>query len=381
MTSHGPSRRMAAVTGSSSGVGARIAAAFAAAGFDLLLCGRDAARLNGTLEALATEYPVRCTLLQGDLGTAAGIEAFSQALRQHQAQIVVNNAAINPELLQRRSLSTLAEVADIIHTNTSAAIAVAMAAFEHLTVQGAGMIVNVNSVAGLRGSGHEPVYAASKFGFRGFSESVKEAWFAAGVRMTDVFVGAIGTGMSASRSDVAELIDPDEFARLIVRLCETHSFHTREINLQKTIPATRRARRVVFANGVFDLLHPGHIALLNFAKSLGDRLVVGLNSDRSVRELKGPERPIQDEKARKAVLEALRVVDEVVVFDELRTGNVVRTVKPNIVVKGGEYTPEAIRSTDQIPDDIEVVTFPVIHDGQGTKLSTTSTIERMQCGL
>lgn len=378
MTVNGPSRRVAAITGGSSGVGAHIADAFAVAGFDLLLCGRDAARLNGVGDALRTKHSTRCAVLVGDLATEAGVEGFLASLRQHRADTVVNNAAINPELLQRRGLIGLSEISAVIHANTSAAIAVAMAAFDHLAARGGGMIVNINSVAGLRGSGHEPVYAASKFGLRGFSDSVKEAWFAQGIRMTDVYVGAIGTGMSARRPDVAELIDPDELAGLIVRLCETHSFHTREINLQKTIPATRQARRVVFANGVFDLLHPGHIALLKFARSLGERLVVGLNSDRSVRELKGAERPIQNENDRKTVLEALRFVDDVVIFDELRTGDLVRRLQPNIVVKGGEYAPETVRATDGIPDDIEIVTFPILRDALGTKLSTTATIESMR---
>src|SRR3989338_850451 len=82
---------------------------------------------------------------------------------------------------------------------------------------------------------------------------------------------------------------------------------------------------IVFTNGVFDLLHPGHIKLLQFAKSLGGKLVVGLNSDRSTALLKGPTRPIQNEYDRKRALENLSFVDEVVVFDEMRTTDIIRS--------------------------------------------------------
>jgi len=372
------SKRVVAITGASSGVGARMAHACAERGFDLVLCGRDRARLDGTKDAIEASTASRCALVAADLNESAGLGVFAQALQAHRVDTVINNAAVNPELMQRESLSSLGQIAEVINTNTSAAIAVALAAFEHFVAYGGGMIVNINSVAGLRGSGHEPVYAASKFGLRGFSESVKDAWFGRGVRMMDVYVGAIATGMSIGRPDVAELIDPDELAALVIRLCETHSFHTREINIQKTIPATRRTSRVVFANGVFDLLHPGHIALLQFARSLGDKLVVGLNSDHSVRELKGAERPIQDQNARKLVLEALRFVDEVVIFDELRTGKIVRKLMPDVIVKGEEYSPDVIRATDGIPDAVEIVTFPVMRDTHGRKLSTTATIETLR---
>jgi len=378
MPAKNESIRAVAITGASSGFGSRMAHVFAEAGFDLVLCGRDQARLDGIRDAVTARGDRRCALLAVDLREPRGLDAFREALRAQHVDTVVNNAAINPELMRRESLSSLSQVADVIATNTSAAIAVALAAFEHFSGRGGGMIVNVNSVAGLRGSGHEPIYAASKFGLRGFSESVKDAWFGRGVRMTDVYVGAIATGMSAGRADVAELIDPDELAAFVVRLCDTHSFHTRDINLQKTTPATRRSKRVVFANGVFDLLHPGHIALLKFAKSLGDTLVVGLNSDRSVHLLKGPDRPVQDEHARKVVLESLRFVDEVVIFDDLRTGNVVRSVKPDVIVKGQEYSVDAIRVSDDIPDNVDIVTFPIVSNADGAKLSTTTTIEKMR---
>jgi D-beta-D-heptose 7-phosphate kinase/D-beta-D-heptose 1-phosphate adenosyltransferase len=134
---------------------------------------------------------------------------------------------------------------------------------------------------------------------------------------------------------------------------------------------------VVFANGIFDLLHPGHIKLLMFAKSLGDKLIVGLNSDRVTKILKGNSRPIQDENSRREALENLSFVDEVVILDDVRTANIVRNLKPNIVVKGNEYTIQEVRKTDSIPESIEIVTFPIVNDSSGNKISTTSIIEGM----
>lgn len=136
-------------------------------------------------------------------------------------------------------------------------------------------------------------------------------------------------------------------------------------------------QRVVFTNGVFDLLHPGHLALLKFARSLGDHLVVGMNSDRSVRELKGPTRPIHEEGARKLMLESLRYVDQVVVFDELRPTRIVRELMPQVIVKGGDYTPDQVRIVDEVPEGVEIAIFPVVTDEANEKLSTTAIITKL----
>ncbi len=95
--------------------------------------------------------------------------------------------------------------------------------------------------------------------------------------------------------------------------------------------------RVVFTNGCFDLLHPGHVSYLRAARSLGDALVVGLNSDASVRKLKGPSRPVVPEKDRAAVLEALESVDAVVVFGEDTPIRLMRELEPAVYVKGSDY--------------------------------------------
>ena len=104
----------------------------------------------------------------------------------------------------------------------------------------------------------------------------------------------------------------------------------------------RAGKRVVFTNGVFDLLHPGHIRYLQAARAEGDVLIVGVNSDRSVRTIKGPERPIMPEAERAEVLTALDCVDAVVIFDEDTPAEIIRAVQPDVLVKGADWAADAI---------------------------------------
>ena len=108
------------------------------------------------------------------------------------------------------------------------------------------------------------------------------------------------------------------------------------------------AETIVFTNGCFDLLHPGHIDLLDRAKELGTKLIVGINSDSSVRSIKGPDRPFQTEDERKAVLLGLKAVDEVVIFDELTPENLIRRLMPDVLVKGSDYLAENIVGADVV---------------------------------
>jgi D-beta-D-heptose 7-phosphate kinase/D-beta-D-heptose 1-phosphate adenosyltransferase len=104
----------------------------------------------------------------------------------------------------------------------------------------------------------------------------------------------------------------------------------------------RRSKRVVFTNGCFDLLHPGHTRYLEEARKLGDVLIVAVNSDCSVRALKGTERAIQPEAERVEILAALKVVDYVTIFDELTPRAVIARMLPQVLVKGGDWRPDAI---------------------------------------
>lgn len=131
--------------------------------------------------------------------------------------------------------------------------------------------------------------------------------------------------------------------------------------------------KTVFTNGCFDLLHVGHLRYLQAARELGDRLVIGLNSDRSVRELKGPSRPILPEDERAELLDALRCVDAVVIFDERTADRAIEAVRPHLYVKGGDYEPDTIPETPLVRSlGGEVVVLPFV-EGR----STTSIVERI----
>jgi rfaE bifunctional protein nucleotidyltransferase chain/domain len=133
--------------------------------------------------------------------------------------------------------------------------------------------------------------------------------------------------------------------------------------------------RVVFTNGVFDLLHTGHVDVLHAARQEGDALVVGVNSDASVRRLgKGDDRPVRTQADRAYVLAALECVDAVVVFDEETPLELVRAIAPDVIVKGGDYSPETVVGADIVrAKGGRVVIFPLT-PGQ----STTSIIERLR---
>jgi len=139
-------------------------------------------------------------------------------------------------------------------------------------------------------------------------------------------------------------------------------------------------KKIVFTNGIFDIVHKGHIDLLKFAKTLGDKLVVGINSDRSARLLKGPDRPINSEQYRKEFLESLSLADEVVIFDEQTPSNIIVLIQPHIVVKGNEWHAEEIRERDGIPSHIEIVMAPLTFNptNAAKKYSTTDIIKKIR---
>jgi len=130
--------------------------------------------------------------------------------------------------------------------------------------------------------------------------------------------------------------------------------------------------RVVFTNGCFDLLHVGHIRLLEFCRAQGDFLVVGLNSDESVRRLKGTGRPLQCAEHRAEILSALRCVDSVTIFDELDPLECIKAIRPDVLVKGGDWTRETIIGASEVESwGGKVLVFPTVEG-----LSTTKIVER-----
>lgn len=127
---------------------------------------------------------------------------------------------------------------------------------------------------------------------------------------------------------------------------------------------------VVFTNGVFDLIHPGHVRVLEKARSLGDLLVLGLNTDESVRRLKGPERPILTLNERAEVLSAIQFVDLIVPFEEDTPYELINHLRPHILVKGGDYKPEEVVGRDLVD---KVIIVP-LKEG----ISTSEIIERIK---
>ncbi len=222
------------------------------------------------------------------------------------------------------------------------------AAREVFDVSGAGDTVVAVFGAGLA-AGLDPVEAASL------------ANIAAGV-----VVGKRGTAVATPE----ELLRAGQQARLL----------TAEQKILERQAASRQSRdwqtaglKVGFTNGCFDILHPGHLHLLRQARGACDRLIVGLNSDDSVRRLKGAGRPVQDEAARAAVLASLADVDRVVIFGEDTPYDLIAAVQPDLLVKGADYTEDAVVGADLVKARGGRVLLARLKDGH----STTRTLERM----
>jgi D-glycero-beta-D-manno-heptose 1-phosphate adenylyltransferase len=138
----------------------------------------------------------------------------------------------------------------------------------------------------------------------------------------------------------------------------------------------REGRRLVFTNGVFDLLHVGHVRYLREARALGDALLVAINSDRAVRELKGASRPVMNEAERAEVLAALEAVSFVTVFDELSPRKLIAELLPDVLVKGGDYALDQIHGREEVERaGGRVMALPFVEGA-----STTDVIERIRRG-
>jgi rfaE bifunctional protein nucleotidyltransferase chain/domain len=138
--------------------------------------------------------------------------------------------------------------------------------------------------------------------------------------------------------------------------------------------AKKNGRRVVFTNGCFDLLHRGHVHILRQAKAAGDLLIVGMNSDSSVKSIKGPARPILPEIDRVELIAAMEMVDYVVLFDEPDPYQLIATIKPNVLAKGGDWSSDKIVGADIVErDGGRVAVIPYLKG-----FSTTEIIERIR---
>jgi len=189
------------------------------------------------------------------------------------------------------------------------------------------------------------------------SSSVRFANLAAGV-----VVGKIGCA-SASFDEIVEYESSHHKSSSELRI--------KSIETLKSILFRHKSenKKIVFTNGCFDLLHPGHVKYLEEAKSYGDILIVGLNSDNSVKKIKGPKRPINAENDRALVLSGLESVDYVTIFDEDTPLNLIKTLKPDILVKGGDYHNQKIVGSSEVKE-IKILSYT-------ENKSTTSLIEKI----
>jgi rfaE bifunctional protein nucleotidyltransferase chain/domain len=136
----------------------------------------------------------------------------------------------------------------------------------------------------------------------------------------------------------------------------------------------RQGKRVVFTNGVFDILHPGHVRYLATARSHGDALIVAINSDRSVKAIKGPERPVNTEADRAEVITALACVDAAVVFDEDTPHEIISAIQPDVLVKGADWAHDKIVGRDTVEARGGVVIRVRVEEGH----STTGVINKLR---
>lgn len=156
------------------------------------------------------------------------------------------------------------------------------------------------------------------------------------------------------------------------------SIPTRIYDLPRLLQEVKRWRvknkKVVFTNGVFDILHEGHIASLSQAATHGDVLIIGLNSDASVKRLKGDSRPVNNQDARALILASLVMTDAVVIFEEDTPLNLIKAIMPEVLVKGGDYTIEQIAGAKEVIENGGQVILADMVEG----ISTTSIIEKMK---
>ncbi len=182
-----------------------------------------------------------------------------------------------------------------------------------------------------------------------------------------IVVGKVGTAVVYPDDLIAELHNDDLAAG-----------NTKILSLEAALDRVsvwrEKGLRIGFTNGCFDLLHPGHISLLAQAHSLCDRLIVGLNSDGSVVRLKGPTRPIQSEAARATVLASLETVDMIVLFDDDTPLGLIKALRPDVLVKGADYTVDTVVGADVVQDYGGQVFLATLENG----FSTTNTIARMK---
>jgi D-beta-D-heptose 7-phosphate kinase / D-beta-D-heptose 1-phosphate adenosyltransferase len=182
------------------------------------------------------------------------------------------------------------------------------------------------------------------------------------VQFSNLAAGVVVSKIGSATATLDEIINHDQKAEPLNSFINIKSI-SEIIALSKKLKANNK--KIVFTNGCFDLLHAGHISYLETAKSFGDILIVGLNSDHSVKNLKGKDRPINSQEDRACLLTALKAVDYVVIFNDETPYEIIKTIKPNVLVKGGDYKNQIVVGQD-IVDELKLVQF--VKDKGTTKI-------------
>jgi D-beta-D-heptose 7-phosphate kinase/D-beta-D-heptose 1-phosphate adenosyltransferase len=203
--------------------------------------------------------------------------------------------------------------------------------------------------------------AASLAAGASLSDAARLANVAAGI-----VVGKVGTAVAYADDLIAALHQSEVAAA-------ENKFASRHAALEQVARWRHLGKKIAFTNGCFDLLHPGHVSLLDQARSQCDKLVVGLNSDASVKRLKGETRPVQTETSRGTVLASLAAVDLVVIFEEDTPLELIKALKPDVLVKGADYSVDQVVGGDFVTSIGGRVFLADLKKGH----STTSTIARM----
>jgi len=266
--------------------------------------------------------------------------------------------------------------------DSDALFAAAAAQRVKLNLQSVALTLGEHGVALIDGGGtHQiPAVAREVFDVSGAGDTVAAtlaAGLAAGLGLLDtahlanlaagIVVGKVGTA-SVTTDELLGAIQGEAALEQAAKVCEPETAQERVRAWQS------RGERVVFTNGCFDLLHVGHVTYLEKARRYGQRLVVGLNTDRSVRAIKGPERPLIPEGERARLLAALASVDAVVLFDEETPLNLISALRPDVLAKGADYTEEQVVGAAEVKAwGGRVVLLPLV-EGQ----STTSILSRLQ---
>lgn len=201
---------------------------------------------------------------------------------------------------------------------------------------------------------HIPTHAIEVFDVSGAGDTVIAAFSAlllGGASFEEAaYLANVAAGLVVAKVGTAT-VGSDEIQHILKKK-DISSVKSKEVNLSEAndivIQWKRQGLKVGFTNGCFDLLHPGHIALLREAKSKCDKLIIGLNSNRSIQRLKGPQRPIQSEEARATVLASLEMVDMVVIFEEDTPINLIHTLRPDVLVKGADYTVDKVVGAHEV---------------------------------